>query len=95
MFSPLQLDGPTWLTENENLWPQKINIEADENAIAVEKMSLIFQTIAASESDRNFSSLFDLTKYSKLKEVYRVTAWIIIFFNNSKICGIRERKWTE
>ena len=35
-LSLLWLNGPSWLIKPENLWPEKISIEVDKDAIRIE-----------------------------------------------------------
>ncbi|XP_035226676.1 uncharacterized protein LOC118199008 [Stegodyphus dumicola] len=94
--SPLWQNGPSWLIQPENLWPKRPSMEENEEEISVEKRkthNVLQAVINNKDSEQSYNSLLDLNQFSKLNKVYRITAWIYRFINNSnprseRLCGL-------
>ena len=75
--------GPAWLI-SESEWPKWspssiLHIHTDE-----EEVSTIPVLEIATVQNSGVNKCFDITRYSKLTKLYRVTAYVLCFINNLK-----------
>lgn len=71
--SNLWRNGPEWLCESEDNWPQEEVIEDDENFV-----------LNVRACEEKIEPLFDVNKYSSLEKILRVTSYILRFVNNAR-----------
>lgn len=72
--------GPSWLSEDEDCWPNKE--ETTENDILPkEAASLIVETNRTTEE---INEVFDIAKFNNVEKTFRVTAYINRFIHNLK-----------
>ncbi|KAJ8978639.1 hypothetical protein NQ317_003289 [Molorchus minor] len=71
-------NGPCWLTKPEENWPQEESIDYDENVV-----------LAIQSNEKNIvekpEALFDLSNYSSLEKVLRITTYIRRYVNNLNV----------
>ncbi|XP_054724268.1 uncharacterized protein LOC129234298 [Uloborus diversus] len=72
-------EGPTWLQETENTWPNT-EITMPEEALVERKKSVICSTNI--NLQENFSK--KLLYFSKYSKVIRMVAWMLRFINNAR-----------
>lgn len=72
-------EGPAWLKEDEDKWPQTNSETLDENAF-LEKKKCVISNLVAETQSKFTESLQYFSKYSK---IVRMIAWIIRFTRNA------------
>ncbi|RWR98846.1 uncharacterized protein B4U79_02881, partial [Dinothrombium tinctorium] len=72
-------NGPVWLKLSRDKWPQTL-LEKNANFYEEERKHIAVSEVIISKS----FPLFDLRKYSSLKRILRVTAYILRFCHKSK-----------
>lgn len=75
-------EGPKWLSMTSKSWPtqEKVTITDPDIAEYRKKTSNIHQNLCTLSEDK----LLDMSRYSSLLRLLRVTAWIMRFIHNSR-----------
>ena len=83
MKGKLWWEGPQWLSEGRENWPkQEVSLESSEEVECERKKVNVLA--AAVEYPQGISSVIDINKYSTLKRLLRVTAFVLRFVQNLK-----------
>lgn len=82
--SSLWFHGPNWLSQPVNVWPVSEQINVDEDSVSHEKKSQMVNSLQVSVQSNEISTLLNLTRFSKLLKVYRITAYVMRFIHNIK-----------
>ncbi|XP_035210036.1 uncharacterized protein LOC118184472 [Stegodyphus dumicola] len=80
--SSLWLQGPSWISQPESVWPVNQRINIDEESVQNE--ARVQTSFHVSVQDVGSSALLELTRFSRLLKVYRITAYVMLFTNNIK-----------
>ncbi|XP_065058886.1 uncharacterized protein LOC135686560 [Rhopilema esculentum] len=83
MSSKLWWEGPHWLKERRENWPsqEEIALNSEEVNCERKKVAVMVTTV---EQPAGVSSLIDISKYSTLKRLLRVTSFVFRFGGNLK-----------
>ncbi|GBM94335.1 hypothetical protein AVEN_50172-1, partial [Araneus ventricosus] len=82
--SSLWSHGPSWLSQSECDWPMKQHREIDEESVLNEKRAQPVNALQVSDKKAEIPALLDLSCFSRLLKVYRITAYVMRFINNIK-----------
>ncbi|GFQ65603.1 integrase_H2C2 domain-containing protein [Trichonephila clavata] len=77
--SQIWLHGPQWLRTTEKNWPKNLNCDFSSTDTC-EYGEQVFTF--ACESELNTTVVINLTKYSSLQKLLRVTVWVLRFVHN-------------
>ena len=75
-------NGPGWLKKGKNEWPKSLIIEESEEVSQEKKKINVLTTIV--EKPQGIDNVIDITKYSSLGKLLRVTSYVLRFINNMK-----------
>jgi len=80
--SDLWWKGPQWLSEGKHYWPKGLTLEDSEEVKSEKKKVNVM--VAVAETPTGVSQVIDINKYSTLRKLLRVTAWVKRFVDNLK-----------
>ena len=92
--NPLWWEGPCWLTQGEELWPNCSDFGEKNEALEEKKKSIVvLGTIELSRNDLENS--IDISRFSSFNRLLRVTAWVLRFVKNIKLKQSENRELRE
>ena len=74
--------GPEWLTRQHS-WPQRPKTQ-ENGAVEEERRKATIITTTMDATSRGNCQSIDASKYASGRKLFRLTAWILRFFNNAK-----------
>ena len=81
--------GPHWLSQDENSWPKDLKIEDTEESMTKTKIfhRKVFKNelnlkVSGKRAENYISSIINPEKFSRLKRLLRVTAYVKRFIYN-------------
>ena len=86
--SALWWEGPKWLRESEEAWPQSVNNENSEVVNEERRKTNVFSV--CSENHLSVGQIIDINRFSTLSKLQRVTALVRRFYRN-----LRSKKRAE
>ena len=82
--SKLWWEGPKWLREEKETWPNNEPLE-DLNEVSEErKKAIVLTTSVAEKESESVSKVIDINRFSKLGKLLRVTSYVKRFIDNLK-----------
>eukprot|EP00794_Sanderia_malayensis_P005770 gene5770-biopygen4684 len=76
-------EGPFWLKENRDKWPSIFLVD-ESNDVIEERKKSVATVMVAVETKNGISEIMDITRFSSLKKLFRVTAYVRRFIHNLK-----------
>ena len=89
--STFWIEGPPFIKEDEGTWPRTPPSKAKQKTIDPERRT----TTKAFGTTSHESSFIDLTRFSSLRRLYRITAWVKRFIASCKVHQKTERNHKE
>ena len=96
--NPLWFHGPSWITESQDSWPDQLNsrqlIDTDPQEFAEElrnEPTVNLFTSTKQLQTVNLENIIEISAYSSLSKLLRVTGLIVRFRNNLKLCVLKNR----
>ena len=80
--SDLWWKGPQWLRKGKQFWPKGLILEDSEEVKSEKKKVNVM--VAMTETPIGVSQVIDINKYSTLRKLLRITAWVKRFVENLK-----------
>ena len=80
--SNLCSEGPKWLKQGETAWPKGILLSDSEEVKEEQKKSNVLSILA--EKQLRLSNVVDIGRFSTLKKLLKITAWVKRFVENLK-----------
>eukprot|EP00794_Sanderia_malayensis_P018484 gene18484-biopygen15573 len=76
-------EGPSWLKENRDKWPSIFMVD-ESNDVIEERKKSVSTVMVAVESKKGISEIMDIKRFSSLKKLFRVIAYVRRFIYNLK-----------
>ena len=80
--SVLWWEGPKWLKKGEDMWPNGAKLESSEEVKSERKRLNVMVAIA--KGPRGVSNIIDISRFSNLGKLLRVTTFVLRFIENLK-----------
>ena len=80
--SKLWWEGPVWLRDGEENWPDTLVLN-DTMQVQEERKKIVVLSVVAENNDR-VDNVVNVEKFTSLNKLLRVTAWVRRFINNVK-----------
>ena len=82
--SKLWWEGPKWLREEKETWPNNEPLEDLSEVSEERKKAIVLTTSVAEKESESVSKVIDINRFSKLGKLLRVTSYVKRFIDNLK-----------
>eukprot|EP00112_Aurelia_sp_Birch-Aquarium-sp1_P009810 Seg2129.4 transcript_id=Seg2129.4/GoldUCD/mRNA.D3Y31 product="hypothetical protein" protein_id=Seg2129.4/GoldUCD/D3Y31 len=76
--------GPDWIREGKDNWPENIASKKTTESEKEEKKAVTLTTVNDTEQEVGIEQIIDINKYSSENKVYRITSWVLRFISNCR-----------